>query len=182
MSNVGKFLRALAVSALALTVAPSLASAEAGHAYPFGKPAKASQATRTVTITMQDSLFEPESISVKAGEVIRFVVINQGEFLHEFNIGTAEMHVEHQAEMLMMFEHGMMTATEMLDESEMDHSKMQGMDMSSMKHDDHNSILIEPGQTGELVWRFEKAMDLEFACNVPGHYEMGMTGPIQFVE
>ena len=32
----------------------------------------------------------------------------------------------------------------------------------------------------ELVWKFTSATDLEFACNVPGHYDAGMMGEIDF--
>jgi uncharacterized cupredoxin-like copper-binding protein len=35
--------------------------------------------------------------------------------------------------------------------------------------------------SGELIWRFTRAMTLEFACNVPGHYEAGMVGQVRFV-
>ena len=47
-----------------------------------------------------------------------------------------------------------------------------------MAHDDPNSVLLEPGKQDEVIWKFTKAMDLEFACNVPGHYDSGMMGPI----
>ncbi len=47
-----------------------------------------------------------------------------------------------------------------------------------MMHDDPNSVLLEPGRTGEVVLKFTKAANLEFACNVPGHYEAGMVGTI----
>ena len=47
-------------------------------------------------------------------------------------------------------------------------------------HDDPNSVLLNPGETKELVWRFEQAgLSLEFACNVPGHYQAGMVGEFQ---
>lgn len=49
-----------------------------------------------------------------------------------------------------------------------------------MAHDDPNSVLLEPGQPGEIVWKFTKAAALEFACNVPGHYEAGMMGRVHF--
>lgn len=47
-----------------------------------------------------------------------------------------------------------------------------------MEHDDPNAVSIEPGQTGELVWRFTKTGDFDFACLVPGHFEAGMRGKI----
>jgi uncharacterized cupredoxin-like copper-binding protein len=30
------------------------------------------------------------------------------------------------------------------------------------------------------VWTFTEKADLEFACNVPGHYQAGMYGDIDF--
>jgi uncharacterized cupredoxin-like copper-binding protein len=53
------------------------------------------------------------------------------------------------------------------------------MDMGggkTMMHNDPNSILLEPGKTGELIWKFSNPSKIEFACNVPGHYEAGMVG------
>ena len=47
-----------------------------------------------------------------------------------------------------------------------------------MEHDDPNAISVEPGKTGELVWRFTKAGKFDFACLVPGHFEAGMQGKI----
>ena len=169
-----------------LFVAPGLAFAgagEAGHKHAtaaIGEPAKATAKTRTVPVVMGDNFYEPETIPVKAGETVRFVIKNTGEFLHEFNIGTAAMHAAHQKEMAMMVEHGMLTATG-VDEKKMnmDHSKMPGMG-HSMKHDDPNSVLVEPGKTKELTWKFTKDAALEFACNMPGHYESGMVGKVNF--
>ena len=40
-------------------------------------------------------------------------------------------------------------------------------------------VLLEPGQSGEIIWRFPDLATLEFACNVPGHYQSGMVGRIQ---
>ena len=170
----------LAVSAVAL---PGLALADAGHPHSaaIGEPGKASASTRTVAVKLGDNFYEPESVQVKAGETVRFVLTNEGELLHEFNIGTAAMHAEHQKEMAMMMEHGMLTPTG-VDEKmmNMDHSKMGGGMGHGMKHDDPNSVLVEPGKTKELVWKFTKNAELEFACNMPGHYEAGMVGKVQF--
>lgn len=62
---------------------------------------------------------------------------------------------------------------------------MQHHDMGhggEMKHDDPNSVLVEPGKTAELTWTFAKATDLEFACNVPGHYQAGMVGKLTITD
>lgn len=141
-----------------------------------GKPGKASDATHTVQIEMADISYSLDKIDVKAGETVRFIVVNKGELLHEFNIGTAAGHAEHQKMMAMMVDHGMLTATGInKDMAHMDHS---AMGMGHMDHQDANSILVEPGKTGELVWTFARDMSLEFSCNIPGHYEAGMVGKI----
>ena len=178
--------KAFAVAASLIGMIPAGAALAAGqhagghgHATSFGEPGTAAQATRTIEITAKDHTFSPPAIQVKAGETVHFVIRNAGEFLHEFNIGTPAMHAEHQKEMAMMMEHGMLTPTGVDHRmANMDHARM-GTAMP-MKHDDPNSVLIEPGETKELVWTFSRAADLQFACNVPGHYESGMVGAIQF--
>lgn len=163
----------LTVAVLLLGV--SLSSlASPGEHYAFGHPAKADQATRTVQLDLGDMYFEPKSLTVKAGETVHFVLTNKGQLLHEFNLGDAAMHAAHQQEMLKMVASGMLTATGMK------HDGMAGMDHGDqgMKHDDANSVLVEPGKTAELTWTFSKATNLQFACNIPGHYQAGMVGKI----
>lgn len=165
------------IGAALVAAAPALADAGHSRDAAIGKPSTAAAATRTVEVTMGDNFFEPETIWVQPGETVRFVIRNKGELLHEFNIGTAQMHATHQKEMAQMMEHGMLTPTgvnrEML---HMDHAKETG---ANMKHDDPNSVLVEPGKTVELVWTFPNSHELEFACNIPGHYEAGMVGRIR---
>ncbi|MBM3488427.1 MAG: copper-binding protein [Alphaproteobacteria bacterium] len=148
------------------------------HATSVGEPGKPSAARRTVEVTLGDNFFEPERITVRAGETVRFVVRNAGELLHEFNIATPEDHRARQLEMAMMVEHGMITATAI------DHEKMKmdhkAMGMPDMKHDHANSVLVEPGKTAALIWRFTRATTIQFACNIPGHYEAGMVGRFEF--
>lgn len=137
------------------------------HAGATGQPGEASEVTRTIEVVMHDSYYDPKAISVESGETVRVVVKNAGQLVHEFNVGTAEMHTAHQKEMLEMMNHGVLRATRI------DHSKMHGM-----AHDDPNSVLLEPGESGEIIWKFAASDDLEFACNVPGHYAAGMVGRI----
>ena len=147
-----------------------------GHSLGFGAPGKASEVDRTVEIVMKDTYYEPETVSVKAGETVRFRVANKGELVHEFNIGTATMHAEHQKEMMLMVDHGVLEP----DKIHYDRMKMDMGGGKTMEHDDPNSVLLEPGKSGEIVWKFTKAADLEFACNIPGHYDAGMMGHIRF--
>lgn len=143
-----------------------------GHGHSFdpavGEPGDPSQARRTMRIKMTENRYSPKSITVKKGETVRFIVENAGELVHEFNIGTAEMHKAHQGEMMAMMQSGSLMP------DHIDHSKMGGM-----KHDDPNSVLLEPGQTGEVVWKFGTSGEIQFACNVPGHYEDGMHGRVK---
>ena len=172
-----KFGQALLVSLGAALAAPSGATADEGHGagkgIVFGSAGKAAEATRTITVTLLDSMsYTPKSITVKSGQTVKFILVNKGQLLHEFNIGTPKMHASHQKEMEQMMDSGMITATGM------NHKAMQH---GSMKHDDPNSVLVEPGKTVELVWKFKRAANIEFACNLPGHYQSGMVGKVRFV-
>ncbi|WP_100640990.1 cupredoxin domain-containing protein [Marinobacter salexigens] len=147
-----------------------------GHGANAGEPGKAGDANRTVSIKMYDNYYEPETIAVNPGETVRFVVQNKGQLVHEFNIGTPDVHEAHQKEMMMMVEHGAIQG------GKLNHDMME-MDMGdgqSMKHDDPNSVLLEPGESAEIIWTFSKQGNIEFACNVPGHYQAGMYGDVNF--
>lgn len=170
------------VAALALSVSTAdIAAAQMSHggghgtAASIGAPGDAAAVDRTVEITVQDNYFEPETFSVSEGETIRFVVKNTGELVHEFNIATAEMHAAHGPEMMMLVEHGVL----MPDRIDRAAAEKMKASMGHGMHDAGNSLLLEPGQSGELIWRFSDAKDLEFACNVPGHYQAGMMGVIR---
>jgi uncharacterized cupredoxin-like copper-binding protein len=53
--------------------------------------------------------------------------------------------------------------------------------VQTMRHDDPNSVLLNPGERKGLVWRFDRELqNLEFACNVPGHYQSGMVGKFRW--
>ncbi|PKR53604.1 cupredoxin domain-containing protein [Thalassospira marina] len=180
-SSIAKALSLAVISGGIAMISPVAAYADAGHkngahAANIGKPGTRAEAKKTVEIIMRDNFFEPEKVVVKGGETVRFVIRNEGDFVHEFNIGTVAMHAAHQKEMELMVEHGVLEA---------DRINMQAMKMNmgngmSMKHDDPNSALIEPGKTAEIIWTFPASADLEFACNVPGHYESGMMGQVKF--
>ena len=47
-----------------------------------------------------------------------------------------------------------------------------------MAHKHENSLLLEPKEKGEIIWKFSSSAKLEIACNVPGHYEAGMVAKI----
>ncbi|WP_053158630.1 plastocyanin/azurin family copper-binding protein [Pseudomonas sp. Pf153] len=167
----------LIVAACALAFSAS-SWASPGRHFEFGRPASAAEASRSIEVVMGDMTFNPRELDIKTGETVRFVLINKGQLLHEFNLGDVTMHAEHQQEMLKMQQSGQLTPTAMapaMDHGSMTHGSM-GHDQAGMRHDDPNSVLVEPGKTAELTWTFSQATRLEFACNIPGHYQAGMKG------
>ena len=140
----------------------------------IGEKGKLSEVNRTIEIKMYDNYYEPKEINIKKGETIKFIVYNYGELVHEFNIATKEMHIKHQPEMMKMVEHQILLA------DKIDKKKMKEMAKKdhSMGHSHSNSVLLEPNQSAELIWKFSTDINLEAACNVPGHYQSGMVAKI----
>ncbi|HOX68196.1 MAG TPA: cupredoxin family protein [Burkholderiaceae bacterium] len=109
-------------------------------------------ATRTIEVTMFDAMrFSPDHIDLKQGETVRFRVRNDGQVLHEFVIGTRTKNDEHAALMVRF---------------------------PNMEHDEPYMAHVPPGQTGEIVWTFNRAGEFDFACLIAGHYQAGMIGKI----
>jgi len=172
-------LRSLSLLAVVLSAAVATAHAAGSHGHgknaATGQPGDPAKASRTIEVQMFDNYYEPESLSIKEGETVRFIVHNKGALVHEFNIATAEMHVAHQPEMMMMVEHGVLKG----DRIDHDAAKAMQASMGHGMHEEPNSVLLEPGKSGEIVWTFPKHAELQFACNVPGHYDAGMQGDIK---
>ena len=128
---------------------------------------------RTIKVIMYDNYYEPSNFNIKSGETIKFEIVNAGELVHEFNIANAMMHKKHQPEMEKMVENEILLA-DTIDKDKM--KKMAKMD-KSMGHSHSNSVLLE-NEKGDIVWKFENAMNIEIACNVPGHYQIGMIAKV----
>ena len=150
---------ALAVAALVLPGALlAEGTHEGGHghvAMAIGAPANGAP-DRTIEIRMSETdngamIFEPATLDVSAGEIVRLKITNDGESPHEFVMDTMPMIEEHKALMERFPE---------------------------MEHDDPNAVRLEPGETGEILWTFGKAGQFQFACLLPGHYDAGMHGPL----
>lgn len=119
----------------------------------IGVPGVAADADRTVTIIMSDDFrFTPSQFTVEHGETVRLLVENKGRLTHEITLGTQAELLEH-LELMKKF--------------------------PSMEHDEPNSITLQPGEKGEIVWRFTQPGEVDFGCLIPGHYEAGMKGAIQ---
>ena len=140
----------------------------------IGSLGKAEEVNRTIKVIMYDNYYEPNSFNIKSGETIKFEVVNAGELVHEFNIANAMMHKKHQPEMEKMVENEILLANS-IDKNKM--KKMAKID-KSMGHSHSNSVLLEPNEKGDIIWKFENAMNIEIACNVPGHYQIGMIAKV----
>lgn len=158
---------------IALMLSATSVFADVGHGSgpTFGQPGSEAEVDRVIPISMDEMKFDPKKIEVKEGETIKFVITNVGRAVHEFNLGTDETWDGHRDEMRAMMKNGMMNVRRI------DHDKMREADMM---HDDPNSVLLEPGDSGEIIWTFSEATEMGFACNVPGHLEAGMVGGITF--
>lgn len=123
-----------------------------GTAGAAGMPGDPAKVSRTISVEMYDTMrFKPDKVSVKAGETVRFFIVNKGKIPHEMVIGMADELDEH-AEMM---------------------RKNPGM-----VHKEANQINLAPGQRGGIVWTFTNAGTVNYACLVPGHKEAGMVGAI----
>ena len=140
----------------------------------IGSLGKESEVSRVIKVIMYDNYYSPSSFQIKAGETIKFEVENAGMLVHEFNIANKMMHIKHQPEMVKMAENGILLAIS-IDKEKM--KKMAKMDQS-MGHSHSNSVLLEPKQKGNIIWKFDNAINIEVACNVPGHYQAGMIAKV----
>ena len=123
------------------------------HASMAGKAGDPAKVSRTIEMIMDDTMhFTPMQISVKTGETVRFFIKNAGKVTHEMVIGTMTEMNEH-AEMMKK--------------------------MPDMKHAEPNMITLAPGKVGGLVWQFDRAGTVDFACLIPGHMQAGMVGKVE---
>ena len=155
-----------------LILLPSISFA--GSMSMIGEKGDPREVSRVIQVKMYDNYYEPSEFQIKKNETIKFVVYNYGELVHEFNIATKKMHLKHQPEMIKMVENEILLA------DRIDKKKMKEMSKKdhSMSHSHSNSVLLEPNQSAELIWKFSTDSKLEAACNVPGHYDVGMIAKI----
>ncbi len=146
----------------------------AGSMKEVGVKGKEAEVNRVIKVFMYDNYYQPNNFKIKKNETIRFIVTNKGELVHEFNIATKEMHLKHQPEMMKMVENEILLADKIDKKKMMEISKKD----HSMAHKHSNSLLLSPGEKAELIWKFSNSIDIEAACNVPGHYEVGMIAKI----
>ncbi len=144
------------VLAPVLSIHPASASPGVTHNSHHAASVASTGATRTIEIIARDIEFSVSEIDVTQGETVRFIIRNEGELDHDFTIGDADTQATHRAEMQEM---------------------MSGMgDGHRHMHSAANAVMIAPGETAELLWTFGNDTNVEFGCNIPGHFESGMAG------
>jgi uncharacterized cupredoxin-like copper-binding protein len=122
----------------------------------FGRAADPRKAKRTIRVEMNDKMrFEPAELTVKRGEIIRFVPVNKGQVMHEMVLGTMDDLKQHAE---MMRKH------------------------PEMEHDEPHMAHVAPGKSGEMGWQFTKAGEFFYGCLIPGHFEAGMIGKVKVVQ
>jgi uncharacterized cupredoxin-like copper-binding protein len=150
----------LALAGAGRMALPAIAHAHEsqGHdTFAAGEPGDPKKPAREVHVLMFDDgsekvmRYEPAAITVRKGEQIRFVLENGGTESHEFMLATVTDNRKH-AELMRKF--------------------------PDMEHTEPNATRLAVSQHGELLWRFTKAGEFEYACLIPGHYEAGMHGKI----
>jgi uncharacterized cupredoxin-like copper-binding protein len=109
-----------------------------------GKPA------RTVNVVMKDIAYDPSTVTVKAGETVRFVFHNEGQIRHDAFIGDEAAQADHEKEM-----------------------REAGSDGKDGHHGD-DAITVDPGDTGTLTHTFKAGEALIIGCHEVGHYAAGM--------
>ena len=155
---------ALAAAALALACSAAGAHGTARHGArhaegsyrvvqtDFGIAGLRKQVRRTVIIDLDDRMrFTPSRVDVQEGDTIRFVLRNKGKMLHEWVLGT-DAELKQHAELMRRH--------------------------PSMAHDELHMVHLDPDQSDELVWTFNRVGRFAFACLLPGHYEAGMVGSV----
>jgi len=95
--------------------------------------------------------FAPDSLNVRAGETVAFVVSNPGIVGHDFVIGNEAAQQAHERQM----------------------AAGAPDDMAG-----GSSIDVPSGATATLVYTFAQPGTLIFGCHVSGHYAAGMRGTI----
>ena len=107
---------------------------------------------RVVEVGMDEFSYSPASLSVRAGETVRFVFRNDGQIRHEAVIGDAAVQDAHE----------------------------RGMEGEAPGHHGQDAVAVDvdPGETASLVHRFDHAGEVIVGCHEPGHYGAGMRATI----
>jgi uncharacterized cupredoxin-like copper-binding protein len=129
-----------------------------GHdmeSFSAGQPGDPKKPARIIQVIMREGdgkmMFVPNKVEIKKGEQIKFELRNNGELEHEFVLASHEENLKHAEAM---------------------------KKNPDMEHADPNAKRLPPKGSADMVWKFTKAGQFEFACLIPGHSESGMIGTV----
>ena len=97
----------------------------AGSMKAIGSKGKETEVNRVIEVFMYDNYYQTNNFKIKKNETIKFIVINKGELVHEFNLATKDMHLKHQPEMMKMVENEILLANRIDKQKMMEISKIE---------------------------------------------------------
>ena len=103
---------------------------------------------RTIEIDIHYSHFEPAALTVRAGQPVRFVIVNDDPIDHEWIVGDEALHQRHRT----------------------------GTEPSHGARSTEQTVLA--GHQVETVVTFETPGRLTYICHLPGHEAYGMVGTL----
>jgi uncharacterized cupredoxin-like copper-binding protein len=114
-----------------------------------GMPAPGSKPDKVVHVILDDdnTITFKKEVKIETNDVVQFVVMNVGDYVHEFSIGSEAEQIKHREMMKSMGNH---------------------------EHDSGSAVTVQPGKAKQLLWHFHGQKEVELACNIPGHAEDGM--------
>ncbi len=114
-----------------------------------GMPAPGVKPNKVVHVLLADdsTISFKKEVKIEPNDVVQFVVLNVGDEVHEFSIGSASEQIKHREMMKKMGNH---------------------------QHDSGSAVTVMPGKAKQLTWHFHGQTEVELACNIPGHAEDGM--------
>ena len=113
--------------------------------------AAADDGPRIVEVSMTDNAYtvgDIDDLEVEQGDFVIFRFVNDGAVRHEGVVGD-----------------------ELFQQGHADHQHVGGMQMV-------NAVMVEPGETADLPYRFDIAARSFIGCHEPGHWEGGMRATI----
>jgi uncharacterized cupredoxin-like copper-binding protein len=112
--------------------------------------------TAEYTVVMNEFVFDPDLLVVSPGDTVRFVLVNEGQEMHEFRLTTAHKAEEHIA---------------------------AGHDHSGGGHHEGAAdivVNVAAGETRTVEMTIPHDAEIDqVACLIPGHYEGGMWGLVE---
>ncbi len=118
-------------------------------------PPAEGEPTIEIDVVLTDFAFEPDELTVHAGETVRFHLVNEGAIEHEFRLSNDHRIEEHIA------------------------SGHEGHGDEGHHGDDADVVvLLAAGEsrTVDVTFPADTGTFSQVACLIPGHYEAGMFG------